>query len=348
MKSVYTIQQRRILILICTLLFGGFLLYALKGMFTAFLGASVLYVLFRPFLGFLVEKKKLPRWLSATIILVASFFILVVPFLTIGLMIANKINKFLEHKEALNSVLTQVQDFIGFSVSDEKFIDKVYTFLEENLLGGVNNILTGVGGLLLTIGMMYFFLYFMLTSYLIFEKGLNKYLPLSEKQIKLFSGELRNSTYSNVLGQGFIAFIQGALVSLGFWLFNYNDPVFWGIIAFFLSFMPVIGAPIVFVPAALIALAYGDSKEGYGLLLWGFLLVTNIDNVLRYFISKYLADTHPIITIVGVIIGIPIFGILGLVFGPLLISWFLLLVKIAEKSGAQLHEERVNDVSSDG
>ena len=345
MSSVYTIKQRRVIILICTVLFGGFLLYALKGMFTAFLGASVMYVLARPFLGFLVEKKKFPRWLSAWIIIITSFLILVLPFLTVGLLIADKINKFLEHKEALNSILKQVQDFIGFSISDEKFIDKVYTFLEENLLGGVNNILSGVGGLFFTIGMMYFFLYFMLTSYLVFEKGLNKYLPLKKNQSLLFAEELRNSTYSNVLGQGFIALVQGALVSLGFWLFNFSDPVFWGIIAFFLSFMPVIGAPIVFVPAALIALAYGNTQEGYSLLLWGFLLVTNIDNVLRYFISKYLADTHPLITIVGVIIGIPIFGILGLVFGPLLISWFLLLVKIAEESGAQLTEEAISDES---
>jgi predicted PurR-regulated permease PerM len=86
------------------------------------------------------------------------------------------------------------------------------------------------------------------------------------------------------------------------------------------------------VPAGLIALAYGDSFAGYGIMIYGFVLVTNIDNVLRYFISRYFADTHPLITILGVIVGIPVFGLLGLVFGPLLISWFLLLTKILIKS----------------
>ena len=332
-------RQRKVLITAITIIVGAFLLYALKGMFTAFLGASVMYVLFRPALGYFVEKKNFPRWLATWIIMISSFFLLVLPFLVVGFMIADKVNKLLQHTEALNSILLQVQSFIGFNFNDQGFIDKINSFLQDHLFGGVSNILSGVGGLLLTIGMMYFFLYFMCTSYHLFEKGLQRYLPFKKKQIKLFTSELRNSTYSNVLGQGFIALIQGALVSLGFYLFNYSDPIFWGLISFFLSFVPVIGAPLVFVPAALISMAYGNMQEGYSLLLWGFLLVTNIDNVLRYFISKYLANTHPLITIVGVIIGIPIFGILGLVFGPLLISWFLLLVRIAEDTSIDLDEE---------
>jgi predicted PurR-regulated permease PerM len=115
-------------------------------------------------------------------------------------------------------------------------------------------------------------------------------------------------------------------------IFGLEDPIFWGTITFFVSFLPVVGAPLVFVPAGLIALAYGDSYAGYGIMIYGFVLVTNIDNVMRLFISRYFADSHPLITILGVIAGIPVFGILGLVFGPLLISWFLLLTRILIKS----------------
>jgi predicted PurR-regulated permease PerM len=185
---------------------------------------------------------------------------------------------------------------------------------------------------------MYFMLYFMLINHHAFEKTILKYMPFQPKNSLRFGSELRSSTYSNVLGQGFIAFVQGSLVSLGFVIFNLSDPLFWGVICFFLSFLPIIGAPIVFVPAGLIAIASGHASDGYGILLWGFLLVTNIDNVIRYFISKYMANTHPLITIIGVIIGIPVFGILGLVFGPLLISWFFLLLKIYEE-GADTGEE---------
>jgi predicted PurR-regulated permease PerM len=335
MNSVFSIRQRRVLIVSITLLFGAFLLYALKGLFSAFLGASVMYVLFRPALIFLHVKKRWPRWLCAWVIMLISFLILVLPFVVVGLMIAEKVTEFLENKEAITSIFQNLEKFIGVNFNDLELIDKGFKFLEENLAGGLGNILSSTAGLLLTISMMYFLLYFMIYSFKSFEAGILKYMPFGNDQSDLFALELRNSTFSNVLGQGFIALVQGALVALGFYLFNYPDALFWGTVSFFLSFLPVIGAPIVFVPAALIALAHGDSQDGYGLLLWGFLLVTNIDNVLRYFISKYVANTHPIIAIVGVIIGIPVFGILGLVFGPLLISWFLLMLRVIEESNKQ-------------
>lgn len=343
MNSVFSIQQRRILIISITLLVGAFLLYALRDLFSAFLGASVIYVLFRPFLTFLHLKKKWPRWLSAWTIMLSSFLILVLPFVTVGLMIAEKSSSFLENKETILSIFQKLEDFVGIDFNDQELIDKGFTFLENNLAGGLGNIISSAAGLIFTISMMFFLLYFMLYSYQKFEAGILKYMPFGRNQSDLFAQELRNSTFSNVLGQGLIALIQGALVSLGFYLFNYPDAVFWGTISFFLSFLPVIGAPIVFVPAALISLAHGNTSDGYALLLWGFLIVTNIDNVLRYFISKYVANTHPVITIVGVIIGIPLFGIIGLVFGPLLISWFLLLMRVAEESNKV---ELVSDAAS--
>ncbi len=117
-----------------------------------------------------------------------------------------------------------------------------------------------------------------------------------------------------------------------------------GVISTFLSFLPVVGAPVVFVPAAFIAIASGNTTGGWGLLLWGLIVIINIDNVIRLVIAKNVSDTHPIITVVGVIIGIPIFGILGLVFGPLLLSYFILTIRIYETS--KLASERLEKLKS--
>lgn len=117
-------------------------------------------------------------------------------------------------------------------------------------------------------------------------------------------------------------------MSIGFWIFGANDPLFWGVICAILSFIPLLGPPLVFVPAALILLSQGDTWQGVGLLIWGFGLVINIDNVLRLIIAKKVGDIHPVITVVGVIIGIPLFGIMGLVYGPLLLTYFLIAVRI--------------------
>jgi predicted PurR-regulated permease PerM len=330
--AVYSIKQRRQIILILTIGIGVFLLYTMRNMFPAFLGAVVLYVLFRPFFGWMIRTKKWNSSLSALIVMLSSFVLLVLPFVTVGFMIADKIQLILAHTDEIGAMVIKVQNYFGVDFHNQDTIEKIAGMLKDTVFGGLTSVISGIGSLFLTIGVMYFMLWFMLTSHTTFEITLLKYMPFNRLQTLKFGEELRNSTYSNVIGQSFIAFVQGSLVSIGFLIFGINDPLFWGIISFFVSFLPVVGAPLVFVPAGLISFAYGDSNAGIGIILWGFILVTNIDNVLRFFISKYMADTHPLITILGVIIGIPVFGILGLVFGPLLISWFLLLIRMYEEN----------------
>ncbi len=184
----------------------------------------------------------------------------------------------------------------------------------------------------------------MLLNHEIFEKQLIKYSPFREQNALKFADELKYTTYSNILGQGLIAIVQGALVSLGFFIFNIEDAIFWGVISIFLSFLPLIGSAFVFIPAGIIELANGHNTSGIGILLWGVLLVSNIDNVIRFLIAKRIGNIHPIITVIGVIIGIPAFGIMGLVIGPLLLSYFILTVRIYETS--KLASDRLERIRS--
>src|SRR5690606_25025713 len=127
------------------------------------------------------------------------------------------------------------------------------------------SILSGTASILLGIIVMYFLLYFMFMKHEQFERGLLRYSPFKEQNALKFAEELKNITYANILGQGFIAFVQGALVSIGFFMFGINDALFWGVISMFLSFLPIIGTPIIFVPAAIIELVSGHTAAGIGL-----------------------------------------------------------------------------------
>lgn len=330
--GLYTDKQRRQLVVIITVVMGLFLLWMMRDLVPAFLGAVVMYVLFRPLFAVFLVKWHFPKWLASLSVLILSFLLLVLPFVVVGFMIADKAKLLLEHTDAINAILYRVQDYIGYDFHDPATLNKLIQSLQGNLFGSVSSVISGVGGMLFTVAIMYFLLWFMWMNYNKFEKTLVRLVPFSREESDQFADELKSSTFGNVLGQGTICLVQAILLSIGFVIFDLEDPLFWGTITFFVSFLPVVGAPIVFVPAGLIALAYGDSFAGYGIMIYGFVLVTNIDNVLRYFISRYFADTHPLITILGVIVGIPVFGLLGLVFGPLLISWFLLLTKILIKS----------------
>ena len=335
--AIYTQKQRTWLITAITAVVGLFLLWILRDLLPAFLGAVVMYVLFRPFFGQMIVKWHWPRWLATWCVVLISFLLLVLPFLIVGVMITEKVQELFQHTDRINDVLVQVQQFVGFDFHDPDSVQRIITAVQSDVFGGFSWFLSGAGSILLTVSMMYFMLWFMLMNHLKFETSIQRFFPFTRAEVDEFAEELKSSTFGNVLGQGLICLVQAISLGIGFVIFELPDPFFWATITFFISFLPVIGAPIVFVPAGLISLAYGDTTAGYGILIWGFLLVTNIDNLLRYFISKYFADTHPLITIIGVIAGIPVFGILGLVFGPLLISWFLLLLKIVFKEKNQHH-----------
>ncbi len=330
--SLLNYRQRNNVVLLILVVLGASILYSLRTIAGALLSTVIMYTIFRPVYLYFVQQLRWKRMLSAGTIILGSFIIIVLPFLTLTLMVVNKIADF--KKDAIRIIVlgSRIDDFLSktFNQPDlyEHILEKANTFAGElfpTILGGVAEIALGVV-------IMYFLLFFMFTQHEEFEAGLLKYAPFREQNALKFATELKNITYSNVLGQGFIAFVQGALVSIGFFMFGLSDAIFWGVISVFVSFLPVIGAPVVFVPAALLQLFNGNTFAGTGLLLWGLILIINIDNVIRFIIAKRVADTHPIITVIGVVIGIPVFGIMGLVFGPLLLSYFFLTVKIYETS----------------
>ncbi|HEY6082005.1 MAG TPA: AI-2E family transporter, partial [Chitinophagaceae bacterium] len=115
---------------------------------------------------------------------------------------------------------------------------------------------------------------------------------------------------------------------LGYWIFGVQDPMFWGIVTGFMSVLLVIGTAIVWIPISIYLFMSGMTWHGIGMLIWGILVIANLDNVFRLMWQKKIADVHPLITVFGVLIGIPMFGFVGLIFGPLVISLFILLLKI--------------------
>jgi predicted PurR-regulated permease PerM len=342
--SIYNYKQRNIIVLAILILLGCFILYSLRAIAGSLLSTIVLYTILRPIFIHMTVNWRIKRWLAASLIIILSLVIIVLPFLALSVMVIAKITEFNEDPIRIKVMMQRIDDFAGSRFNRPDLLDngmeKLNSLAEElfpSILGGAASIFIGLL-------VMYFLLYFMFVKHEAFEGGLLKYAPFSEQNALRFGNELKTTTYSNVLGQGFIAVVQGMLVSICFFLFGVRDPIFWGVISTFLSFLPVVGAPVVFIPAALIELANGNTTGGWGILLFGIIIITNADNVIRLIIAKQVADTHPIITVIGVIIGIPVFGIIGLVFGPLLLSYFVLTIRIYETS--KLASERLERIKS--
>jgi len=340
----FNYKQRNNIVLIILIILGCAILYSLRTIAGSLLSTVIMYTILRPIYLFLTERRAWNRVIAVVTIIVGSFVIIIIPFLALSLMVIRKVADFQKDPMRLKVILSKIDDYFGSELNQPDLLGnimhKVPAFAQElfpSILGGAASIFLGII-------IMYFLLYFMFIKHEQFEAGLLNYSPFSQQNSLKFAMELKNTTYSNVLGQGFIALVQGSLVSVGFFMFGINDAVFWGVIATFISFLPVVGAPIVFIPAAIIELVNGNKFAGIGLLLWGFLLIINIDNVIRFIIAKRVANTHPIITVIGVVIGIPVFGIMGLVFGPLLLSYFILTIRIYETS--RLATERLERIKS--
>lgn len=342
--SLFSYKQRNNINLVIIIALGCLIAYSLQGIFGCILSTLVMYTILRPGYLYLVNQKRWPRRFAAVLLLLISIVVIILPFYGLSNMVIAKISELQNDHLYYQKMLLKLKNLVHVSQDLQNLLEegvrKAGTWATElfpSLISGAFNI---VFGLLL----MYFLLYFMLIENEAFEKALVKYAPFREQNAYRFAEEMRNTTYANVVGQGLISIVQGSLVSLSFLVLGYNDPLFWGVITTFICFVPVLGPPIVFVPAALLQMANGHNFEGWAMLVFGFVVIINIDNVLRFIIAKKVGNIHPIITVIGVVIGIPLFGILGLVFGPLLLSYFILLIKIYETSA--LATERLERIKT--
>jgi predicted PurR-regulated permease PerM len=318
----------RYIFLAVILLFAAFLLYTLQQFFTAFLAAVLFYVLSKPSVEFLVKKKNWSKSAAAALVIVVSFFIILLPFTFLAgmlykkaLLIAGNTDAFLEPLKALDKKL---QEDYHFELLSEKNLSGIQSYFTDFISG----ILSQGLNLISAMGMMYFILFFMITNLNRMEAAIVFYLPFKREKIMLFANELRAQTVSNALGVPMIAVIQGLLAWAYYTWVGLSEPGFWAVLTGLSSVIPIVGAGIIWVPISIYLMANVGIAEGIGLIAWGSLLMGVMDNVVRFVLAKKMADVHPLVTLLGVIMGLKYFGITGLIFGPLLISYFLILLKI--------------------
>ena len=138
----------------------------------------------------------------------------------------------------------------------------------------------------------------------------------------------RDVTFSTLVGTGLTAAVQGLLVGLGFAAAGLSNALFWGVVTIILSILPVVGSGLVWVPAVAALVIEGRYGWGIALAIWGVVVVGNVDNVIRPFVYRRWARIHPFITVLGAFAGINWFGLLGLLIGPLAISYFFELIRM--------------------
>ena len=133
---------------------------------------------------------------------------------------------------------------------------------------------------------------------------------------------------SNAIGIPLVALAHGIIALIGFLIFGIPDPFFWFVIVTIGSMIPFVGTLLGILPVFILSLSTGDNFQAWGILIYGLVVVGSTDNIIRLYVLQKLDNVHPLITLIGVIVGVPLFGFIGLIFGPLLISLFLIVLRI--------------------
>ncbi len=319
---------KRYFFLAFILLIGAFIIYSLSAFLTAFLAAIMFYVLSKQPVEWLVNKRKWKKSTAAILIIFVSFFIILLPISLMVGMLYNKAAYFSQNTNSIIEPLKQldirIQAQVHFSLLTEKNISQV-----QSLLTGIlSSVLNEGVNFLSSILMMYFFLYFMIININRMEAALILYLPFKRKKIELFGNELKAQTFSNAVGIPLIAVAQGICGYIAYLIIGLPEAGFWAILTGFSSIVPIIGTGLIWLPVAVYQFAMGNIWQGFLMAAWGLLVLGVADNVIRFMLAKKMADVHPLVTVLGVIIGLNYFGITGLIFGPLIISYFIILLRI--------------------
>jgi predicted PurR-regulated permease PerM len=125
-----------------------------------------------------------------------------------------------------------------------------------------------------------------------------------------------------------IAIMQGTCVGVSFWLAGLQSPPFWGVVATFASLIPLFGTTLVWVPGVIVLIMQGRYGVAIALLAFSGIVVSSIDNFVRPIVNQRISSVHPMITLIGAFAGLRVFGLLGLVLGPLAISYFFVLLRM--------------------
>jgi Predicted permease len=322
-KDKKNIQYKYILIGLLILL-GLILFKYTRPYMSGFLGAATLYVIVNGQQKYLTQKRNFKKALSALLILLEVLFFILIPLTGMTFLVIDTFSGITIDPaailEKINEFIASMEDRLGFDI-----------FTPANLAAlprAGTNILQMLGNsvysFVINVIVILFLLYYMLYNNDEFEKAIREILPFKEENKQILAEETRLIIQANAVGIPLMAIIQGFFAYFGYLFFGVENALLYAILTAFATILPLIGTTIVWVPVGIGLLLGGDYVNGIALLIYGLLIIGGVDNVARFLLQKKLADIHPLITVFGVLIGIPMFGFWGVIFGPLFLSLFIL------------------------
>jgi len=292
------------------------------------LGGVTLYILWRERFFHLTVVRGWKKWITALLFILISLVLFVIPVWACIQILLPRVQLLVTDPGAINHSLDFFTGKITKLVPQLKIDDAQIKGWAQSALSSLPVLLSATADMLVNLALAFFLFYFMLVDGRKMERRIQKFLPLKDENIDHIWESTRVMVFSNAIGIPVLAIFQGIVATLGYWLCGVPEFYVWGILTGVASILPAVGSALVWIPVCIWLFATGHTGQGLGLLIYSILVTSSVDNILRFTLLKKLGDVHPIITVLGVMVGIPLFGFMGLIFGPLLVSYLILLVDI--------------------
>ena len=233
-------------------------------------------------------------------------------------------------------------NFDRYDFDDKIFKDTVLNALKESsnwLLSGATLILKETTGFAVSLVLIIITMFFFFVDGEKIMKRLMYLSPLPNRYDRELFHKFRSVSYTIFISTFVAAIAQGLVGAIGFAIVGF-PALLAGVLIALLSLLPYIGAMIFYVPVGLYYLLVGNIWQGIFILLWGFLIIGTIDNVIRAYMIKGKAEVNPIFVLFSILGGIALFGFWGVLMGPLLVALAVTILHIYELEFCSTLESR--------
>lgn len=326
--NLFNERVKQIGFLLLILLLVCIIVDELRYFLSSILASFTLYLILRNSHKKMLQKGWRNSWATAVLLFFTFLVILIIGGAIVGL-VYDKLRHF--HPQTVLNSINHIHDVVNQKWGYDIFSDDIISKAVETVGNILPGIISTTGNVVANLAMMVFILFFMLHQSTQFQKGIVEMIPLSDSSVSLLKKETNNMVISNAIGIPMIILGQAFFAGIAYWISDAGDPVIWGLATGLFGLIPVVGTAGIWLPLSINLLIGDNIWQGVFLLIFGASIISSVDNVIRMVFLKKYANVHPLIALIGVILGINLFGFWGIIFGPLLLSGTLLLLRIYKR-----------------
>lgn len=348
-KSI--IPQLAFITLLLILLILSF--FVAKPFLIAIITGGLLAFIFYPIYKFFLRKINKPT-ICAIITTILVLLFIAIPFLFIGNMLTKetatvfvaakekiKQGQFMPDKCEEGGLICDISNKVNKAFTNPEtktqvinFLNKLISFVAEK----IGQFILSIPKIILNMAITLFATFYFLRDGEKFMKLITKIAPMKLHHQEQLLSQLKETIKALVYGTIIVAFIQGLLAMLGFFVFGVPNPVWWGFVTMFFALIPFVGAWLVWLPASIYLFVTGHIThqnplmwKAVGLAAFGLLIISQIDNLIKPLLVGGKAKVHPLLIFIGVLGGLLLFGFLGIIIGPIILAMLQKIIEIYAK-----------------